>query len=261
MASIVNDFSWKFDNYDLSVVPYFFPTSRLPNGMPDIDLKTANLVRSDGAIVLSSRFAKKVITVFGYILAPSRTAYEQTFDELKWRLSGKQRPLVLVQAGNERVYNATVTQVSEGFIEGGKTYITVTFTASDPFGRDGTNQIFDSGTFTTATKSLDHIFAGYAAVLPKMTATISAISGGTAKTVTLGNGVTGQQIQVTRNWIAGDVLVVDSDSQKVTVNGVVVDFTGFFPAFQPGTAYAGYSDNFTTSRTARVLIEYPKKYL
>lgn len=261
MGQIENDFSLKFDNYGLEVIPYFYPTSRLPNSMPDIDMKTAQLVRSDGAIVLSSRFAKKVIIVFGYILAPSRTAYEQTFDELKWRLSGKQRPLVLIQAGSERAYTATCTQVAEGFIEGGKTYITITFTASDPFGRDGSNQTYDSGTFTTATKSFDHVFQGYASVLPKMTITISALSGGTSKTVTVGNGVTGQQIQVTRTWTAGDVLVVDSDSQRVTVNGVVVDFTGFFPAFQPGTAYAGYSDNFTTSRTARTVIEYPKKYL
>jgi phage-related protein len=255
------DFTLKFDNIDLGTIDYFFPTSRLPNNMPDIDLKAIDLVRNDGAIVVSSRFKKKVIQVFGYILAPNRQAYEAAFDELKWRLSAKQRSLVLVQAGSERIYTATVSQVTESFVEGGKTYITMQFDCNDPYGRDGNKQSYTEAAFTTAVKAIAHTFLGYADILPKFTVTITAVSGGTSKTVNIGNSVTGQQISVTRTWVAGDVLVVDSDTQKVTVNGVVVDFAGFFPVFSPRTAYAQYSDNFTTSRTASVLVEYPKKYL
>ena len=255
-----NDFSYKFNNYDLSILPYFFPTSRLPNAMPDIDVQAIKLVRNSGAIVVSSSFGKKVITVFGYILAPTRQAYEQTLDELKWRLSAKQRPLVLVQAGAERIYTATVSSVAEGFIEGGKTFITMTFDCNDPFGRDGNLQDYTEPNFTTTPKSIAHTFVGYADIYPQFTVTIVAATGSTAKTVNIGNSTTGQQISVTRTWTAGDVLVVDSDTQKVTVNGVVVDYSGFFPVFAPGTAYAQYSDNFTT-RTAGVRVKYPKKYL
>ena len=253
------DFTFKFDNYDLGLIQWFTPTSRLPNSMPDIDLKAINLVRTHGAVVVSSRFTKKVIQVFGYILAPSRQAYEEAFDELKWRVSAKQRSLVIVQAGKERVYTGSVTAVSEGFIEGGKTYISLTFECNDPFGRDGSLVYYSSGDFTDSPHAFDHVFGGYADVYPKMVVTLTTVEAG-VKSVSIGNSIANQMITVTREFANGDVLMVDADSQRVSVNGVVVDFTGFFPSFKPGTSYLSYADTFT-ARTASVDIEYPKKYL
>jgi hypothetical protein len=260
-----NDFTFKFDNFDLGNITWFTPTSRLPNSMPDIDLKTIQLVRNHGAIVVSQRYTKKVIMMFGYIVAPSRQAYEEAMDELKWRLSGKQRPLSIIQAGKERRYTASLSAFGEGFIEGGKTYISLTFECSDPFGRDGTNVVFEEPTFTTSTLNFSHIFEGYSEVLPTMIVTIEDIEyeddTPIARSIYLGNTNSGQEVKVTRIWEVGDVLSIDSENQKILVNGSPpADFTGFFPSFSPRVARAAYRDDFV-GRAVSARIEYQKKYL
>ena len=254
------DFTFAFDNFAMELVPWFTPTSRLPNGMPDVDIKTVQLVRNHGAVVVSQRFTKKVIQVFGYILAPNRTAYEESMDELKFRLSGKQRPLSLIQAGKERRYTASLTAFGEGFIEGGKTYISLTFEAHDPFGRDISDVVYIESPITVAAKVLNHIFEGYADVRPKIQLTLAGLTGTGTRTVYVANSVTGQEIQITRVWANNDVLVVDCDAQSVTVNGIKIDFTGFFPTFAPRTGRIQVRDTFTT-RTITPKLEYPRLYL
>lgn len=254
------DFTWNFDNFEITGIPYFYATSRKPNEMPDIDLKTIALVRADGNIVVSSRFTKKTITLYGFIIAPDRTAYENALDLLKYRLSTPQRPLVVTQAGAQRVYTASLTALSETFIEGGKSKFTFTFEANDPFGRDGGNTSYTTPNITTASYAVNHVFQGFVTVRPMLTITLNSLTGGTNKTITIGNSLTGQQIAITRNWTAGDVIVLNSDTMKVTVNGVPVDYTGFFPVFRPNTAYLQYLDTLTT-RSVNIKIEYAKKYL
>ena len=255
-----NDFVINFDNYDLGLIAWFTPTSRLPNNMPDIDLKAIQLVRSDGGIVVSRQFTKKIIEVYGYILAPSRQSYEEAIDQLKWKLSVKQRPLIITQSGAERIYTASCTALSDGFIEAGKSFISITFECNDPFGKDAFSTIYTSGTLTAATNSVSYVFEGYVDVLPRITTTFTAVAGAANKSVYIGNRITGQEIMITRSWSNADVLVVDSDIQQVLVNGVSVDYTGFFPVFEPGTAYLQYRDDFTT-RSIIVGVEYVKKYL
>ena len=257
--NLESDFSTKFDNYGLENIPHLVLLSRKPNVMPDREIKTVSLIRNHGSIVVGDRFTKKVIPIYAIIMAPSRQAYEETMDELKYRLSNAQRPLSLVQAGKERIYTATLENMAETFVERGNSFITMYFACYDPFGRDASVTTYISDVYTTATKTFDHVFGGQAASKPLMTLTFSALTGGTNKSVFVGNGVSGQGITVTRTWSAGDVLRIDMESQDVRVNGTVVDFTGFFATFDPRTAYAQANDNFTT-RSAQMRIEYSPRY-
>lgn len=116
---------------------------------------------------------------------------------------------------------------------------------------------------TLATYSDNYTFLGSAPIqYPIYTYTLTAVTGGTAKTVLLGNANTGQQISITRTWANSDVLTVDTtpNAISVKVNGVSVPFTGALPVFAPGAQTLDYSDNFTT-RTFTISVVYYQRFV
>ncbi len=133
---------------------------------------------------------------------------------------------------------------------------------TDPFGREtSTTSALSASGRTAATYSDNHTFLGNAPFqLAIATITLSAVTGGTAKTITWGNAGNGQAISVTRTWAAADVLVINPVLNSVTVNGVEVDFTGAFPEFPPGAQSMAYDDGFTT-RTFTISVVYTPGWL
>lgn len=138
----------------------------------------------------------------------------------------------------------------------------VTFTCTQAFGMDTTQTtILNVTGRTAATYSDNYTFLGTAPVqLPIITITITAVTGGTNQLVSVGNNSTGQTISVTRTWTAADVLVIDSTTSTVTVNGVATDFSGAFPQFAPGAGTFIYTDGLTT-RTFSYNIVYSVMYV
>lgn len=130
------------------------------------------------------------------------------------------------------------------------------------FEQSGAATAFPATTSRSSSSYVDSVSVGGTAPWQRTKATItfSAITGGTNQAVTFGNNGTGQQISVTRTWAATDVLVVDSITRTVTVNGTAVDYSGAFPEFQTGTQAFAYSDGFTT-RTFNINVVYYPEYL
>lgn len=81
-----------------------------------------------------------------------------------------------------------------------------------------------------------------------------------SSTVSVGNANNGQQLNITRNWVINDVLVVDTVNRNVTVNGNAVAYTGAFPEFPPGAQQLYYADGFI-SRTLTELVTYYPMFL
>lgn len=262
MATLTADFSVNFDNFDLNTIPYLTFTRRYPNNEADLDITSHELIRTDGDVLTSVRHKAKTIALDGYILAPSRTAYEQTLDTLKARTSAIERPLVLLQSGQSRRYVATKENIVDEPIEGGKSHVNLTFRCSNPFGESSTQVVntFNYSGNGGATIAIPHTFTGTATAKPVFVITISALTGGTSKYIGVGNSSTGQQVQVTRTWSAGDVVQFDLFQKTVFVNSAAVDFEGVFPEFAPGRANATYVDNLTT-RTVSVRMVYTEQYL
>ena len=97
--------------------------------------------------------------------------------------------------------------------------------------------------------------------LPVYTVTYTTIGGSPVSgTVSIGNNANGQQVNITRTWTTGDVLVIDTTQRIITVNGLVQNFTGAFPVFAPGASSIGYSDSFA-SRTFNYSVVYTKLYM
>lgn len=256
---IENDFTVFFDNFDLNTIPYVFLTRRNPNEEASIAITAHDMVRRDGQVVTSVKHGAKNLVVEGYIVAPTRTSYEEALDTLKYRTSGLEKRLAVIQAGSSRKYIATKQTITLEHIEAGKAKIAIAFKASYPFGTEETLTVV-TGSASSTPSALGHTFLGSAPARPTIKVTVSALSGGTGKYVGIGNSSTGQQVQITRNWTAGDVVIFNMETQKCYVNGVITDYSGVFPEFQAQSADAYYYDNLTT-RTANWEISYAKQFL
>ena len=253
------DFQVVFDNFDLNTIPYVEFVRRFPNSEAERDLVKHEILRRDGSVLTSARHKDKTIALEGFINAPNRIEYETALDTLKYRTSAIERPLLIEQAGSPRVYIATKENIIEEHIEGGRARVNINFLCTSPFGRKGA-QTEATETLTTNSTGLAHIFEGSALARPVFTITINSVTGGTAKYVGIANSSTGQQIQVTRNWQANDVVQFDTDSHKVYVNAAVSAYDGVFPSFTPDAAHAVYVDNLTT-RNVTVKLVYTAQYL
>lgn len=254
-----NDFTVMFDNFDLNTIPYVFFTKRNPNDEANIKMTSHDLVRADGSVITSVKHESKVIPIDGYIIAPTRTSFEEAFDTLKFKTSGYEKPLEIIQAGDSRKYTATKQNIIMEHIGDGKAAINIAFLCSNPFGK-AISLTTDTFTATTTPYALSHTFLGTAVSRPTIKVTVTTLTGGTSKYVGIGNSYTGQQVQVLRNWTAGDIVVFDLESQKVYVNSVLSDYSGVFPEFTAQSSSAYYYDNLTT-RSSAVELSYAKQYL
>ena len=159
------DFSVKFNNYDLNLIPNLEFYRRFPNNEAEIALTEYDIIRREGSVITDSKHKSKIITLEGYIQAPTRVAYEQALDELKFRTSGTNKRLIIQQGGSDRVYEATKENIIDKHIEAGKSEISVSFRCSDPLGSSALPQI-DSFSTTSASFSLPHEFVGTAPTYP-----------------------------------------------------------------------------------------------
>lgn len=232
--------------------------------LPTKTLNLYALAQANRSAIPYISYPSKTITVTGVIVDTTIAGLDARLDTFRSYFVGQDKNLDIDYNGSTRRYIATVNTLTIDR-PGGLLYanFSIEFICVIPFGTDTSQTTILNPTGRTLAAYTDsYTFAGTAPYQkPIFTITFTAISGGTTKTVTVGNASNGQSISVTRTWTAGDVLVVDTTLKTVTVNGVAVDFTGAFPEFPPGAQSITYNDNFTTSRTFNYNVVYAKTYL
>lgn len=230
------------------------PTRRLSN---------FSLARADGRSQVSAFYDEKEIVVEGDITANSRSEFEIRKNTLLSKLSAQDAELVLNIAGEDVKYKATVESVIFSESTGGFGAFDIKFVCSYPFGVSLnllTALASSSITTSVSTKSLSEILGSYQAA-PKITITVTSVTGGDNAAVTVTNPLTEKSLTVARTWSNSDVLVVDAYNKLVQVNGVDVDFTGLYPEWGLGAGgQIKYEDEFTT-RSVSLKMEYYKRYL
>lgn len=208
-------------------------------------------------------YPSKSITISGSLESDTIPNMDTLEDTFKGYFIGKDKFLDIGYGGGTRRYTATAINVQvtrPGNLNYGT--FSVTFFCIFPFGRNtsATTALNVAGR-TSAVYADSYSFIGTAPVQwPIITVTFTALTGGTNKTVTIGNNASGQSIAVTRTWSVNDALQIDVGARTVTVNGTLVDFTGAFPEFPPGNQVIGYSDGLTT-RTFTINVVYYPSYL
>lgn len=218
------------------------------------------LAHANYSVNTNTSYPGKPIPVSGELVAATIEEMDVLEDTFKAYFNGNEKNLDIGHAGGIRRYIATA---DEPIIDrpNGLTFATfmVNFNCLYPFGRNISQTTALSATGRTSAVYADALaFVGsFPYQYPIITINFTAISGGTAKTVTVGNNANGQQISVTRDWVATDVLQIDVSAREriVTVNGTKVDYSGAFLEFPPGSQYIGYADNFT-SRTFNYNVGY-----
>lgn len=230
---------------------------------PNKAVAQASIAHGNKSRIIYTEYKDKKINITGQLVSTTITTLDALIDTFKGYLQGEDKNLDIEYNGTTRRYVATenVTQIER---PGGLLFANfkVQFICAFPFGTDlASSSLSTQTTQTNAIYNYAITVAGSAPwQCPVITVTYSAITGLTSKTVSIGNGNTGQIISVTRTWTATDVLEVDVANRTVKVNGVQVEFSGAFPEFQPGSGTLSYADDFTT-RTFGLTATYYKRYV
>lgn len=225
-------------------------------------LSRFSLARTTKSKTTSAYFKDKDITIRVAIQRANRGDTEQSHDSLIAILQGIAKDLVLSQSGGVRRYVATLSDVN--YLVSGGAYIEMEliFSLDDPYGYDTAYKTALSISGVTSSTRADAVpFLGSADwQQPLIVIQYSALSGGSAKTLLVGNNNTGQQISITRTFSAGDRVEIDSANQTVKVNGSEVAYTGAFPEFAGNNTVGNwtYSDNFTSRTFAATITYYPR---
>lgn len=207
-------------------------------------------------------YPSKLIVISGTITGSDIPNLDSRLDNFRAYFADTDSNLDIDYNGSTRRYIATATKVTVDRPYGLQfAKFTVEFTCTQAFGQDTSTTNAVSATGRTSSSYTDGVtFNGNAPwQSPVLTYNYTTVTGGTAKTVIIGNADTGQQIQVTRDWSSSDVLAIDTYNKTVKVNGVDVSYTGAFPEFQPGAGNITYADNFTT-RNFAVSADYYARY-
>jgi hypothetical protein len=230
---------------------------------PERRLSVFNLARSNGAVITDSMYGTKTIPVRGKVVDTTVSALETRLGVLQAALSVQDKNLDIGFAGSTRRYVCTPSKVVIDRPVDAAPWASyqIEFLATD-YGRDTTVTTLVSTSGITTTPSVQGLTIGGSAPEQKLRiqVTVTSATGLIGKFISLTNSTTGEVLTVTRTWVAGDVLIVDTDAHTVKVNGTAVDFTGAFPNFSPGSSNLSVANNFTT-RSLGLVVDHYKRYL
>lgn len=258
---------WKpviFNGVDLSELAGVTITEINHHKRPIRSMVRRKLARADGSKLVQGEYGDRMITMAGVVTGTSRANYEANRDTLFRYLNELEATLRLSQAGANRDYVCSVDDIdfTEKPTGGFAPFVIKFIVGNPPFGVDATSSTVMAAKTVTGSSGTHGFtpFGGSADWLPVFTVTMSALSGGTGKYVRITNPATGKYIQLTRNWSALDVLVVDCEAKTCRVNGALMDFQGVFPSFGPDDGSVTYSDTLTT-RSITIAITGKRRYL
>lgn len=226
--------------------------------LPLRDIKIHKIARRSLSIITSAEYTQKSIPVWMDICSGTRQETEATVTDIKALLQPQNGVLQVLQSGLQVQYTATM---NEFIVEwnGTHAYAQIVFLASTPIGTaSSSDQLVGITGSTTSSASSTFTVEGSAIAEPYITVVVNSVTGGTGQQITLVNASTNQGITVEANWVSGDILEVDSKNMVVRINGGLVDFTGMFPMFPPGSQQLTYTDSFTT-RNVNITMTYNQR--
>lgn len=231
---------------------YSAPTNRI---------QADRLADADGALIVKQQYDSKQITLEGWLRADTLAEFESLRDTFLAAISIKNQALDIDYGGSTRRWlvnyqNAVVAKRSNTSAR-----FSLQLLSPDGMGWDLTSTaLLSSENITTSPVDVAISVGGTYTCEPLITLTISTVTGGTSKTVTLRNGTSLRGIAITRTWTASDTLEVDVLKKTVFVNNVPVEFSGQFPTWAIGDGIIQYLDDFTT-RNATLSMSHTQRWL
>jgi hypothetical protein len=139
--------------------------------------------------------------------------------------------------------------------------VSVRFECYKAFGEDtsATTENFTGKTTNPYTDDIEIL--GSAPAQPDITITINTLTGSGSKFIQIKNSETGDYIKIVHtDWLANDVIVISHANASVMVNGVMTQYLGIMPIWNPGDNDWEYTDDLT-ARNVSISFSYKKRYL
>lgn len=226
---------------------------------PSRDLQVDPLAFNDGFVLPTDFWRSRTVVIGGTIVADSAAQLGTLLDQLKQGFAGVNKNLDVDYGSGTRRYKATLRR-----FEAPEDFYNITYLPYEaeficqPFGYDTQSINVSSDDMTASSRTVEMTVVGTYRPLPIITITFSTETGASAVGVT--NNTTGDAITVTQAFNAADVLIINCEEQKVTVNGVQVDFAGPIPLFATGENELVVSIP-ATARNVDIDIDYFPRYL
>lgn len=156
--------------------------------------------------------------------------------------------------------DATLNEVSFD-MSGRITVAELTFNVLDPIGYGSTNQtLYTVSSKTTQPTAVDlttsDIQGTFDVQYPVYTITINSVTNGSNPSISISNGM--NSITISRTFVAADVLVINSETLEVTVNGDIVDFSGIMPSINLTDTLVTISDTFSARNINISIVNTPR---
>ncbi len=229
-----------------------------PNSVGDVSI----IANASDSEVPTNEYPNKSIQISGSIQGSTQADLDARIDTFKSYFNKRYKNLDIVYSSGTRRY--VVMKPNTIAFDRRNVVLFADFNIElfcKPFGTDivATN-IANSVGVTGASNTYAPTIGGTAPFqLPIITITVTALTGA-GDYITISNDANGQQMTLTGLLIAaGNVIVVNGLTRKVTLNGTEVDYSGTFLELEPGPQSFTITDGFTT-RTKTILIEYYKRH-
>lgn len=226
---------------------------------PSRELLSETLTTQDGFELIRGYWRNRRIVIGGTLDASSSSHLGSLIDELKGNLSGINKNLDLDYGGETRRYKGTLSsfEAPEDFYNITHISYTAEFLCQ-PFGYAPTSISITADDVTASDHSETFSVIGSYNPQPVITLTFSAESGASA--VSLENETTGETILIEHDFEADDVLTINTETHKVTVNSTQVDFDGPIIAFSTRDNTIKVAVD-SSSHTYDLSITYTPRYL
>lgn len=248
-----------FDSNDLASVPGLTIIGTDPHRPPTRSLNSSEIARADLSSVASAYYKSRKIHVMAVLAAANKAAFQTALRTLEGLLQTREALLVFSIGGGQTEFTATKDNIMLSNEAGGFAELDIEFFCSNPTGYAVTSTtLYNYAALVGSAYSFAVTWSGNVTQQPVITVTVNTLTG-TSNTVTIGNSTTGESVAVTRAWSAADVLVVNSKTKVVTVNGSAVSYSGTIPEYK-STQPITYADDFT-ARNIAVNIAYQVRNL
>ena len=223
------------------------------------DINSEILSFQDGFEVISNYWRSRTVVIGGMIDATGSQHLADTIDTLKQNLSGVNKNLDVDYGDGTRRYKGTLSRFNapEEFYNITHLPYQAEFLCQ-PFGYATSTQSLTGTDITGATYTDTLTVVGTYPPQPVITITFDSESGASACAFT--NTTTGDTITITQAFTAADVLVINCETHKCTLNGTQIDFTGPMPSFVVGSNSLSISVP-ATARQYDLSIIYTPRYL
>lgn len=230
--------------------------------LPDKITPIAPLAATDGNVPSRATYPRKRVVLEGFVAGSTENDLDARIDALKAIFSQDSKNLDIYYNGASRRYVGVVDSMPVPRRQRGMFATFTVVLTCQPFGSDtSSTSLFSAANYTSDAYTATPTIGGTAPIqLPIFTITIDAKTGA-GDFIQLANDNNGQIMLIYGLGLTdGDVLVIDSVTKTVTLNGNQVDVYGTFITLEPGASSITYTDGFTT-RTVDISGVYYKRYL